>query len=125
MRINRTTVYYHFKSREDLIETVKQWSSAQLAKGLSLSAPQQERIDFVTRFVLENPELIKLWIEDCIAVGDIRSHYPFWNELVRGISESFTANLQDEHAVATVHCAIQSNSRTTRPERQSIVYGKT
>src|SRR3546814_8405327 len=59
MRINRTTVYYHFKSREDLIETVKQWSSAQLDKGLSLSAPQQERIDFVTRFVLENPALIK------------------------------------------------------------------
>src|SRR3546814_14796741 len=114
MRINRTTVYYHFKSREDLIETVKQWSSAQLAKGLSLSAPQQERIDFVTRFVLENPELIKLWIEDFIAVGDIRSRYPFWNELVRGISESFTANLPAEPADAEVYCAIQFGRASCR-----------
>src|SRR3546814_16042457 len=69
---------------------------------------------FVTRFVLENPELIKLWIEDFIAVGDIRSRYPFWNELVRGISESFTANLPDEHADAEVYCAILLRSEERR-----------
>src|SRR3546814_19551908 len=104
MRINRTTVYYHFKSREDLIETVKQWSSEQLAKGLSLSAPQQERIAFVTRFVLENPELIQLWIEDFIAVGAIRSRYPFLNDMVSGISERFTTNLTDVHDVTADDC---------------------
>ena len=45
-----------------------------------------ERIDYITRFVLENPELIKLWIEDLISAGDIRSRYPRWDTLVKGIA---------------------------------------
>src|SRR5215471_7841591 len=56
MGINRTTVYYHFDSRETLIEAVKAWSSAQLGKAFSAPASQQSRIDYITRFVLENPE---------------------------------------------------------------------
>src|SRR5258706_163187 len=55
MGINRTTVYYHFESREALLEAVKHWSAIQLANGLSPAAPQQERMDFITRFVLQNP----------------------------------------------------------------------
>src|SRR4029453_8269445 len=58
MGINRTTVYYHFPSRDDLIAGVKAWSSEQLAKAYDPVAPQSERIDYITRFVLENPGLI-------------------------------------------------------------------
>jgi AcrR family transcriptional regulator len=96
MRINRTTVYYHFESREALIEAVRLWSSEQLAKGLSLAAPQQERIDFITRFVLQNPELIKLWIDDFISTGDIRTRYPSWDALVQGIAATFAARMPDQ-----------------------------
>lgn len=85
--INRTTVYYHFENRDALLAAVKRWSAEQLAKGLSLAAPQQERMDFITRFVLENPELIKLWIDDFISPGDIRDRYPFWDLLVEGFRE--------------------------------------
>ncbi len=115
MRINRTTVYYHFESREALIEAVKQWSSAQLARGLSLAAPQQERIDFITRFVLENPGLIKLWIDDFVSTGDIRDRYPFWDELVKSMAASFARNTQDETVDAEVYCVILLTSAIIGP----------
>jgi len=106
MRINRTTVYYHFESREALIEAVRFWSSEQLAKGLSLAAPQQERIDFITRFVLQNPELIKLWIDDFISTGDIRTRYPSWDALVQGIAATFAARTPTQSVDAEVYCVI-------------------
>jgi AcrR family transcriptional regulator len=106
MRINRTTVYYHFASREVLIEAVRLWSSEQLAKGLSLAAPQQERIDFITRFVLQNPELIKLWIDDFISTGDIRTRYPSWDALVQGIAATFAARMPAQTVDAEVYCVI-------------------
>jgi len=106
MEINRTTFYYHFESREALIEAVKLWSSEQLAKGLSLAMPQQERMDFVTRFVLENPQLIKLWIDDFISAGDIRTRYPFWDVLVKGMAATFAAQIPNETVDAEVYCVI-------------------
>ena len=106
MRINRTTFYYHFESREALIEAVRHWSSEQLAKGLSLAAPQQERIDFITRFVLQNPELIKLWIDDFVSTGDIRSRYPSWDTLVQGITATFAARMPTQTVDAEVYCVI-------------------
>lgn len=80
--MNRATVYYHFASREALLEAVSTWSSEQLTRGFAGSESQQERIDFVARFVLENPDLIKLWIEQFIAPGDIRTRYPKWDEFI-------------------------------------------
>jgi AcrR family transcriptional regulator len=115
MRINRTTVYYHFKSREALLEAVKQWSSEQLAKGLAVSVPQQERMDFITRFVLENPQLIKLWIDDFIATGDIRTRYPHWDELVQGMAATFAERIPEEHADAEVYCVILLTSAIIGP----------
>src|SRR5579864_4596165 len=73
MGINRTTVYYHFETREGLIKAVKAWSSGKLAAAFKATATQQERIDHVTRFVLEYPDLIKLWIDDFLSPGDIRA----------------------------------------------------
>ena len=100
MRMNRTTVYYHFKNRDALLSAVKAWSSDELAKGLSLDAPQRERIEFVSKFVLENPDLIKLWIDDFVSVGDIRESYPFWDELVQGMKGRFAGQDID----VEVHC---------------------
>jgi AcrR family transcriptional regulator len=88
MGINRTTVYYHFDSREALLKAVRIWSAEQLSRAFSQQAPQHQRIDFITHFVLENPELIKLWIEELLAPGDIRQSYPFWDALVSGIKSS-------------------------------------
>ncbi len=88
-RINRSTVYYHFDSREALIAAVRQWSSAELAKGVSLGMASAARIDHITSFVLRNPEIIKLWIDDFIATGDIRERFPQWDTLVARLGEAF------------------------------------
>ncbi len=87
--INRTTVYYHFDNREILIEEVKVWSAGMLADAFKPDKPPQVRMAHIYRFVLENPELLKMWIDDCLAAGDIRTLYPNWDELVSGIRSHF------------------------------------
>jgi AcrR family transcriptional regulator len=111
MGINRTTVYYHFHSREDLLAAVKAWSSEQLAKALAPVATPAERIDYITRFVLDNPELIRLWIDDFISGNDIRASYPLWDELVDGIRVS----LADSGVDAEVYCVMMLASAYIAP----------
>jgi AcrR family transcriptional regulator len=113
--LNRTTVYYHFDSREALIKAVKDWSSARLAKAFTLPMPQPERIDYITRFVLENPELIKLWIEELVSPGDIRNSYPYWDVLVEGIRTNLTGADTNATVDAEVFCIMLLISTTIGP----------
>jgi AcrR family transcriptional regulator len=113
--LNRTTVYYHFDSREALLKAVKDWSSAQLAKAIKLHTPQHERIDYITRFVLENPELIKLWIEEFVSAGDIRNSYPHWDALVEGISTNLAGGDANETVDAEVLCVMLLTSTIIGP----------
>jgi AcrR family transcriptional regulator len=113
--MNRTTVYYHFDSREALLKAVKDWSSAQLAKAIKLHTPQHERIDYITRFVLENPELIKLWIEEFVSTGDIRNCYPYWDALVEGISTNLAGGDANETVDAEVLCVMLLTSTIIGP----------
>jgi len=109
--MNRTTLYYHFRNRDALLEAVKAWSAEQLARAFERTATQQERIDFITRFVLENPELIKLWIDDFVSTGDIRDRYPFWDALVDGIKVAAADRSMD----AEVYCVILLTSAIIGP----------
>lgn len=104
MRINRTTVYYHFAHREALVGAVKDWASAELARGMDLGTSARDRIGHISHFVLENPELIKLWIEDFVSGRDIRDSYTRWDELVTGVAASFAAKGQDIDA--EVYCVM-------------------
>jgi AcrR family transcriptional regulator len=106
MQMNRSTVYYHFKNRKALIVAVKQWSSAQLAKGRDVDLPRSQRIDHISRFVLENPDVIKLFIDDFISVGDIRQRYPQWDELVRGMTSILRKNFPGEVVDPEVYCVL-------------------
>ena len=115
MGINRTTVYYHFESREALLEAVKHWSAVHLANGLSPTVPQQERMDFITRFVLEKPELIKLWIDDFISTGDIRTRYTFWDTLVEGMATTFADRTPGETVDIEVYCVMLLTSAIIGP----------
>ena len=104
--INRTTVYYHFASREALVAAVKAHATAELAKGMDLDTSVPERTSNITRFVLENPELIKLWIDDFVSGRDIREVYPRWDELVAGIARRFAERQPEVEIDAEVYCAI-------------------
>lgn len=115
MGIHRTTVYYHFENREALLKAVKDWSSEQLAKAFTLKTPRDSRIDYITRFVLENPELIKLWIEDWVSVGDIRNSYPHWDELVQAMKDQMAAENLDTFVDAEVYCVNMLTSAIIGP----------
>jgi AcrR family transcriptional regulator len=115
MGVNRTTVYYHFDTREALIAAVKAWSSEQLARGFEPIGSQSERIDYITGFVLENPELIKLWIEDLLSPGDMRDSYPHWDALVQGTQKDLSAAHPDDQPDAEVYCAILLTSAIIGP----------
>jgi AcrR family transcriptional regulator len=90
--INRTTVYYHFARREHLVEEVKAWASTRLAEAFEPDRSVQVRMDHIYHFVLENPELLRMWINDGLGEGAaIRSLYPNWDELVQGLQRQFRA----------------------------------
>jgi AcrR family transcriptional regulator len=114
MGVNRTTVYYHFETREALIAAVKAWSSDQLARAFGPIGSRAERTDYITRFVLENPELIKLWIEDVLSPGDMRDSYPQWDALVKGVRASLEAAAPGE-ADAEVFCVLLLTSAFIGP----------
>lgn len=102
--VNRTTVYYHFKDRDALVEAVKQWSAEQMVQAFHKDVPQAARIDYVTGFVLDNPDLIRLWIEDFTSPGDIRTCYKHWDALVTGVEAHFAAIAPGETVDAEVYC---------------------
>lgn len=105
MGINRTTVYYHFDSREALLHAVTNWATEELAKGMDVDADSQpERIGRISRFVLENPELVRLWINDFVDGSDIRDSYLPWDELVAGMARDFKKNGQDIDA--EIYCVM-------------------
>ncbi|MDE2597406.1 MAG: TetR/AcrR family transcriptional regulator [Sphingomonadales bacterium] len=115
MGINRTTVYYHFESREALLAAVKDWSSAQLARGMDMAFPRMDRASHIAHFVLENPELIKLWIEDFISGGDIRKAYPRWDEMIAGMRERFAEEQPETGIDAEVYCVLMLTSAIIGP----------
>lgn len=94
--VNRTTLYYHFAHREELIEAVKDWSAQQLTRGFSDELPREERTAHITRFVLQNSEVAKLFIDDFLSPGDIRTRYPRWDALVSGIARDARAAGSDD-----------------------------
>ncbi|MEZ5742651.1 MAG: helix-turn-helix domain-containing protein [Sphingomonadaceae bacterium] len=102
--VNRTTVYYHFADRDDLIAAVRAWSAGQLASAFAPGSSPIDRADYITRFVLENPELIRIWIDDFLAEGDIRARYPEWDRLVAGVRERLEAEHPGETIDAEVYC---------------------
>jgi len=113
--MNRSTVYYHFDSRDSLIAEVKAWSAGQLAQGFRVSLDGDQPIARIIGFVLDNPEIIKLWLDDLIAPGDIRRRYPGWDELVAGAHAPEgvaceTCATQDDGCCASdaeIFCAMQ------------------
>jgi AcrR family transcriptional regulator len=111
--LDRKTLYYHFADRDALLEAAKGWSSEQLTRGLTTKAPRAERTAHISRFVLENPELIKLWMEEFVAPGNIRDRYPQWDTLVRGMKKSLAHH--DQPIDAEIYCTIMLTAAFIAP----------
>lgn len=106
MGIDRTTVYYHFKNRDDLLDAVSGWATEQLARGMDLSISEQDRAEQISRFVLENPSLIKLWIDGFVSGNDIRDSYTRWDELVEGVRTHFSRAFPEQKVDAEIYCVM-------------------
>lgn len=106
MGINRTTVYYHFESREALLRGVANWAATQLSTGMDVNLSRPERIGLVSRFVLANPELIRLWIDDFVSAPDIRDSYSRWDALVAATRRGLAEQQRSGEIDAEVHCVM-------------------
>lgn len=105
MGINRTTVYYHFDSREALLHAVSSWATAQLAKAMN-NGNLPDRIGYISRFVLDNPDLIKLWIGDFVSGADIRDSYSHWDVLVASMQGRLDEENPGERIDAEIYCVM-------------------
>lgn len=104
--VNRTTVYYHFDSREALVSAVREWSARQLAAAFQPVSSPSERIRYITRFVLENPEVIGMWIEDFLTPGNIAERYPEWEGLVDGLGRQLGPREDADGIDPEVYCTL-------------------
>lgn len=104
--VNRTTVYYHFDSREALISSVREWSARQLAAAFEPVSSPTERIRYITRFVLENPEVTGMWAEDFLTPGNIIDRYPEWAGLVEGFRVELAARPETAAMDPEVYCTL-------------------
>ncbi len=104
--VNRTTIYYHFESREALVEAVREWSARQLAAAFAPSSSREDRTRYIARFVIENPEVIDLWAADFLAPGKIGDRYPEWDGLVAGMAEQLKSQPETADVDAEAYCTL-------------------
>ncbi len=115
--INRSTIYYHFEKREDLMSAAYKWSREQLAKGPDAGASRWVGIDDISGLFQRNPDVITSWIENYIAVGNIRERYPHWDRLVAQIGDAFAELAADEQCDTEVCCALMLTSAFVAPRK--------
>lgn len=83
--MNRSTVYYHFDSREALIEAVRGWVGDRLASLLTGHGDATERLERTVAFGLAHEAVLDMWFADLTEPGDIRARFPLWDILVGSI----------------------------------------
>lgn len=104
--VNRTTIYYHFASREALLSAVRDWSARQLAAAFAPVRSLEERTRYIARFVLENPEVIGLWSEEFLSPGRIAERYPEWEGLVSGMAGTLREHPETADMDPEVYCTL-------------------
>jgi len=87
--VNRGTAYQHFRTREHLLDAVKQWFAAELNRMLSDSGPTGARMDSVLEFLSAHSELARLWLYALLGEGQDEG-YEGWQRflgVVRGLAD--------------------------------------
>lgn len=86
-RVNRTTAYRHFRSREALLGAVQQRLVESLYALLESDAPVGERIARMVGFFYEHPDLARVWLYELLAGGGTRPAHPAWKRFVGAIEQ--------------------------------------
>ena len=85
---------------------MKAWSAQQLVSLYQQLGDRDKHISQTIGFVLDKPEVMKLWIEDLLAPGDIRHRYPEWDQLVEVVGSRLNQVAIDEEVDAEVFCVM-------------------
>lgn len=80
--MNRSTVYYHFESREALLLAIKEWVGMRLSEAMLGIGDPAARLERSLEFALGHPAVVHLWVMDLIEDGPIEEKLPFWGVLV-------------------------------------------
>lgn len=104
--VDRTTVYHHFQNKQQLIEAVMAWSSEQLTTAFGPTPPSPEQNSFISHFVLDNPALIRLWVDRFIKSSDIRESYPEWDLMVQTTRDHMSTSHPHEAIDTEIFCMI-------------------
>lgn len=87
-RMNRSTVYYHFDSRESLLAAAKEWFGARLGEMMVAPGDSQTWLEKAVHSSLSNPELMHEWVMDLVNDTPIHRNFPRWDDLVELASRS-------------------------------------
>jgi AcrR family transcriptional regulator len=87
-RMNRSTVYYHFDSREALLCAAKEWFGAKLSEMMVAPGDSQAWLEKAVEFGLSNPQLMHEWVMELVNHAPITRNFPRWDDLVELASRS-------------------------------------
>lgn len=114
--INRSTIYYHFDAREDLMSAAQKGSSERLSSDADTAVSRWVDVDRISSFFQREPEVLAIWIENYIAKAEIRERFPQWDSLVAQIGDAFAKLAADEPCHSEIFCALMLDSASKIPD---------
>ena len=116
-RVNRSTAYEYFETRENLIKETREWASDKLFRAVfgdpeTLGERQVEKVDMlelterIANFAMENPELCRVWLMQALSLPDPAAD-PFWREFEGGSARFAKTNHAQKGMDAEVFTVIQ------------------
>ena len=113
--INRSTIYYHFDTREQLMCAAQKWLRERLTEDGNSIASVWAGIDQISAYFKCNPEVIATWTDEYIAAAEVRQRYPQWDRLVAQIEAIFAELASDEPCDAEAYWALMLTSAFNVP----------
>lgn len=88
--MNRGTAYQYFRTREHLLDAVKEWFATEFDRMMSAGGPMGARMDSLMEFLSEHRELARLWLYGLLGNGGDEG-YDGWQRflgVVRALADS-------------------------------------
>ena len=80
--MNRSTVYYHFDSRDALLAGIRHWVGERLTEILEVKLDPARRLEQTVQFVLSHCDVVNMWLSDLVGAGSVVERGPYWEILV-------------------------------------------
>lgn len=108
--VNRVTLYQHFRTREDLLGAVIEGISEEVSSLLVNAAAPDRRVGFMLDYLLEHPEVGRLWVYGILSQIPIANHTG-WQRYLQAIeqfaaSDAAVEGIDAEMLAHVLHCAV-------------------